>query len=124
MTDRPIHLHYRATTPIDTRVLEAMLPYLTSEFGNPSSSRWLDTADQPILPTQPGARPVASNFARSPGPRCSTGRQSTPQPTHQRAARNRSGACRTLDPLASDQLNQNGCAAIPTTAGSKSSNIM
>lgn len=38
MTDRPIYLDYQATTPIDTRVLEAMLPYLSSEFGNPSSS--------------------------------------------------------------------------------------
>lgn len=38
MADRPIYLDYQATTPIDTRVLEAMLPYLTSEFGNPSSS--------------------------------------------------------------------------------------
>lgn len=38
MTDRPIYLDYQATTPVDTRVLEAMLPYLIGEFGNPSSS--------------------------------------------------------------------------------------
>src|SRR5262245_18438757 len=35
--DRPVYLDYQATTPIDPRVVEAMLPYLTTEFGNPSS---------------------------------------------------------------------------------------
>ncbi len=37
-TDRPIYLDYNATTPVDARVVEAMLPYLRSDFGNPSSS--------------------------------------------------------------------------------------
>lgn len=31
------YLDYNATTPVDERVLEAMLPFLTSHFGNPSS---------------------------------------------------------------------------------------
>ncbi|MCX7822372.1 MAG: cysteine desulfurase [Syntrophobacterales bacterium] len=35
--NRPIYLDYNATTPIDPRVLEAMLPYLGDRFGNPSS---------------------------------------------------------------------------------------
>ena len=34
----PIYLDYNATTPVDPAVLEAMLPYLKGEFGNPSSS--------------------------------------------------------------------------------------
>ena len=32
-----IYLDYSATTPIDPKVLRAMLPYLKENFGNPSS---------------------------------------------------------------------------------------
>ncbi|GAA4410343.1 cysteine desulfurase family protein [Fodinibacter luteus] len=35
---RPVYLDHNATTPIDPAVVEAMTPYLTREFGNPSSS--------------------------------------------------------------------------------------
>ena len=34
----PVYLDYNATTPVDPRVVEAMLPYLTAHFGNPSSA--------------------------------------------------------------------------------------
>jgi cysteine desulfurase len=34
----PIYLDYNATTPVDPRVLDACLPYLTEHFGNPSST--------------------------------------------------------------------------------------
>ena len=33
----PIYLDYQATTPIDPRVLDKMMPFLTNEFGNPHS---------------------------------------------------------------------------------------
>ena len=33
----PIYLDHHATTPLDTRVLDAMMPYLTEKFGNASS---------------------------------------------------------------------------------------
>lgn len=36
--ERPIYLDYNATTPVAPEVLDAMLPYLREEFGNPSST--------------------------------------------------------------------------------------
>jgi cysteine desulfurase len=37
LQDGPLYLDYNATTPIDPAVVDAMLPYLSHHFGNPSS---------------------------------------------------------------------------------------
>jgi cysteine desulfurase len=37
MTDHCVYLDYQATTPSDPRVVEAMLPFLSVTYGNPSS---------------------------------------------------------------------------------------
>lgn len=38
LAGRPVYLDYNGTTPVDPAVVDAMLPYLRVEFGNPSSS--------------------------------------------------------------------------------------
>ncbi len=39
-TEDIIYLDYNATTPVDSRVLEEMMPFLTSSFANPASSHF------------------------------------------------------------------------------------
>jgi cysteine desulfurase len=64
LVGRPAYLDYNATTPVDPRVAEAALPYLTQEFGNPSSShvyglaprRAVDGAREEILALVTGGR--------------------------------------------------------------------
>ena len=40
MADRKIYLDFNASTPIASEVAEAMTPFLTQHFGNPSSLHW------------------------------------------------------------------------------------
>ena len=62
--DRRIYVDHAATTPTDPRVVEAMLPYLTEYWGNPSSiyfeareaRKGLDTARRTVAEVL-GARP-------------------------------------------------------------------
>ncbi len=37
MVQTPVYLDYSATTPVDPRVAQKMIPYLTESFGNPAS---------------------------------------------------------------------------------------
>ena len=67
LRDGPIYLDYNATTPADPRVVEAMLPYLTTHFGNPSSGT-----------TMPGSR-AARRRTRSCSP--AAGRRPIPWPS-------------------------------------------
>jgi cysteine desulfurase len=67
--DRRIYLDHAATTPVDPRVVDAMLPYLTTYWGNPSSiyqeareaRKGLDTARRALAAIL-GARPAEIVF--------------------------------------------------------------
>ncbi|MFE3456788.1 cysteine desulfurase family protein [Nocardiopsis aegyptia] len=45
----PVYLDYNGTTPVDPRVVEAMLPHLGEEFGNPSSGHQYGAAPRAAL---------------------------------------------------------------------------
>ena len=47
--DPCIYLDYNGTTPVDQRVIAAMLPYLTTHFGNPSSSHYFGSAPKKAI---------------------------------------------------------------------------
>jgi cysteine desulfurase len=49
MAEPRTYLDYAATTPVETRVLDAMLPYFSDRFGNPSSiHRWGQQAEAAV----------------------------------------------------------------------------
>lgn len=61
----PIYLDYNATTPVDPQVLEAMLPFLRGEFGNPSSAYALGRRAHDAI--EQARREVAGLIGADPG---------------------------------------------------------
>ncbi|MCE5207248.1 MAG: cysteine desulfurase [Chloroflexi bacterium] len=59
-----IYFDHSATTPLDPRVVEAMLPFYQSDFGNPSSLHWAGQQAKQAIET--GRRQVAELFCASP----------------------------------------------------------
>jgi len=65
MPRQPVYLDYHATTPVDQRVLERMLPYFSETFGNPASSthQWGWRAQEAV---EQARREVAALVGASP----------------------------------------------------------
>ena len=61
---RPIYLDYNGTTPHDPEVVQAMMPFLQTEFGNPSSSHWYGI--KPKQAVEAARRQVADLLVCSP----------------------------------------------------------
>ena len=61
----PIYLDYNGTTPLDPAVIEAMRPFMESEFGNPSSSHWYGI--KPRQAVEAARRQVAALLNCEPG---------------------------------------------------------
>ncbi|WIV59168.1 cysteine desulfurase family protein [Amycolatopsis nalaikhensis] len=61
----PVYADYNATTPVDPRVAEAMLPHLTHHFGNPSSAH--PYADIPRAALTEARAQVAALIGARPG---------------------------------------------------------
>lgn len=59
-----IYFDHSATTPLDPRVVEAMLPFYQAEFGNPSSLHW--AGQQAKQAIDEGRRQVAELFHANP----------------------------------------------------------
>jgi cysteine desulfurase len=65
MPRQPVYLDYHATTPVDRRVLERMIPFFTETFGNPASSthEWGWRAQEAV---EAARRDVAALIGASP----------------------------------------------------------
>ena len=65
---RTVYLDHMATTPVDKRVLEAMLPFFTERFGNPASkshSYGWDAADAIAMARQQVAAAIGAGSERA-----------------------------------------------------------
>jgi len=51
MNENHIYLDYAASTPLDPRVMEAMLPYFSQHFGNPSSIHYFGQQSEAAVET-------------------------------------------------------------------------
>jgi len=60
VTKKRIYLDYAATTPTDPEVVEAMLPYLSDVFGNPSSIHSFGQEAKAAAETVPAGAPIRS----------------------------------------------------------------
>lgn len=60
-----IYLDNAATTPMDPRVLEAMIPYMKEDFGNPSSTHFYGRKTKAAIET--ARKSVAAHLNASPG---------------------------------------------------------
>ncbi len=65
LCEGPIYLDYNATTPVDPHVVDAMLPYLTTHFGNPSSAHHYAQATRQAVAT--AREQVAQLLSCTPG---------------------------------------------------------
>lgn len=61
---RPVYLDYNATTPIDKEVAKAMLPYIETNYGNPSSSYLLGRLNKEAI--EQARRQVANLICSKP----------------------------------------------------------
>ncbi len=60
-----IYLDHSATTPVDPQVVEAMLPFFTERFGNPSSIHWF--GQQAKVALEDARRQIAALIGAEPG---------------------------------------------------------
>src|SRR3569832_1952876 len=88
----PIYMDYGATTPVDPRVVEAMIPWLGAHFGNPASRShaWGWEAEEAVekarqqvadrYKTKHNKKPTKTtqNRAKSCGPRVPPNRTTSP----------------------------------------------